>query len=65
MNVRPTRHLFRTLYTAWKTYLEEIDRNAKFRLTEFEQVTGFCDQLKEMKSHKSHVAKRTLDQHLK
>lgn len=56
---------FRSLYTSWKTYLEEIDRNAKYRLSEFDQISSFCDQLKEMKSHKNQVAKRCLDQHLK
>ena len=56
---------FRSLYSAWKTYLEEVDRNAKYRLSEFDQITCFVDQLKDMKSHKSQVAKRTLDQHLK
>ena len=57
--------MFRSLYTAWKTYLEEMDKNAKYRLSEFEQVTQLVDNLNDIKSHKRQVAKRALDQHLK
>lgn len=55
----------KSLYTAWKTYVEEVDRMAKQRLAEFDQVSKSVDQLKEMKSHKGVVSKRALDQHLK
>lgn len=53
------------MYTAWKTYLEELDKVSKSRLSEFEQIGSICDTLKEMKSHKTSVGKKTIDQHLR
>lgn len=55
----------KSLYTSWKSYLEEVDKNAKLRLTEYEQVSHSVDSLKELKSHKVTVGKRSLDSHLK
>lgn len=55
----------KSLYTSWKAYLDEIEKNAKLRLTEYESVSHSVDTLKDLKSHKVLMAKRTLDQHLK
>lgn len=55
----------KSLYTSWKSYLEEVEKNAKQRVSEYEQVSHSVDSLKELKSHKVSIGKRTLDQHLK
>lgn len=55
----------RTLYNAWKTYLEEMEKFSKNRLNQFEQLSAVCDSLKQIRAHKLHVSKKSIDQHLK
>ena len=57
--------MYRSLYTAWKGYLGEVEKVSKTRLGEYEQIASAVDQLKETKSHKSHIAKKYVDHHLK
>ncbi|XP_054163435.1 protein nervous wreck-like [Oppia nitens] len=54
-----------SLYTSWKTYLEELDKSSKNRLAQFDQLTQICDLLKQIKTRKVQIAKKSIDQHLK
>lgn len=56
---------YRSLYTSWKTYLEEMDKFTKNRLTQFEQLVQICDLLKQIRSRKIQISKKSMDQHLK
>ncbi|KAI1278765.1 F-BAR and double SH3 domains protein 2 [Halotydeus destructor] len=55
----------KSVYSAWKSYLDDVDQVSKARLTEFDQISKSCDQLKEIRSHKSNIAKKQIDHHLK
>ena len=55
----------RSIYSVWKMYLDELDKVTKNRLLQFEQITPYVDNLKQMKSHKAHIGKKVLDTHLK
>ncbi|CAG2100177.1 unnamed protein product [Medioppia subpectinata] len=55
----------KSLYTSWKTYLEETDKSAKNRLQQFEQLVQICDLLKQIKTRKLQISKKSIDQHLK
>jgi hypothetical protein len=46
-------------------YLEEADKASKHRQAQYEQINGICDMLKHIKSRKSHIGKKMIDQHLK
>ena len=56
---------FRTLYTAWKTYIDEVDKYSKNRLAQYENYGAICDNLKEMKTHKVKIGKKSVDHYLK
>lgn len=53
------------MYTSWKIYQEEMEKHAKSRVAQFEQLAAACDQLKTIRTHKLHVSKKCLDTHLK
>lgn len=55
----------RTLYTAWRQYLEEQERSSKERLAAFEQLAAVADQLKATRAHKLQVSKKFLDNYFK
>lgn len=55
----------RTLYTSWRIYQEEMEKLAKNRLAQFEQLASITDAVKALRTHKQHIAKKCLDNHLK
>ena len=42
-----------------------MEKQAKQRLTQFEQLSSICEQLKTLRNHKVQITKKCLDTHLK
>ncbi|XP_075676015.1 F-BAR and double SH3 domains protein 2-like isoform X2 [Dermatophagoides pteronyssinus] len=55
----------KTLYTSWRIYQEEMEKHAKNRQSQFEQLATVCETLKTLRSHKIQIAKKCLDNYLK
>uniref|UniRef100_T1K9U1 SH3 domain-containing protein n=1 Tax=Tetranychus urticae TaxID=32264 RepID=T1K9U1_TETUR len=56
---------FKSIYSVWQLYLEEEEKLSKFRATQFEQIANVYDSLKHIKSHKSSIGKKGIDNYLK
>lgn len=55
----------KAFYPAWRGYLGQMERCSKDRLNHFEQMISVVDQLKQLKTHKHQVVKKTMDTYFK
>ena len=55
----------RALYPAWRGYLGQMERCSKDRLQHFEHLVAVVEQLKQMKTHKHQVVKKTMETYFK
>ena len=55
----------KALYPAWRGYLGQMERCSKDRLIHFEQMVSVVEQLKQIKTRKHQIVKKTMDTYFK